>query len=221
MLLDGFLSNFNTCFFLCGNYITSAYSSFGLIIVVIIFLISSISRKWKAIRTFLSILNVSSNISSICFWSYCFSLILFLHHFLYLFSIFPDFPHKVFFSFVIVDFQSQIKLQTLSENLYLVHHSFVPGPYIPLETRKCRRIERWFAEMDGRLLEQQRKGNSNKRMVQCEKWSSPRISLGPSDVLGLCKWYDRVNSYMSRFTDDAILLRKIDRKEECEQLQKI
>ena len=29
------LSNFNTCFFLCGDHITSAYSSFGLIIVVL------------------------------------------------------------------------------------------------------------------------------------------------------------------------------------------
>ena len=45
--------------------------------------------------------------------------------------------------------------------------------------------------MDGRLFEQQRNENSNikseVRMVQCEKWSSSRISIGPSDVLGLCK----------------------------------
>ena len=39
------LPNFNTCFFLCGDHITSAYSSFGLIIVVIIFLIKYLSRK--------------------------------------------------------------------------------------------------------------------------------------------------------------------------------
>ena len=41
-----------------------------------------------------------------------------------------------------------------------------------LKTRKCR-IEGWFAEMDGRLFEQQRNENSNKRpevrMMQCEK----------------------------------------------------
>ena len=36
--------NFNTCFFLCGDHITSAFSSFGLTIVVITFLIS-LSRK--------------------------------------------------------------------------------------------------------------------------------------------------------------------------------
>ena len=36
-----FLSNFYTCFFLCGDHITFVYSSFGLIIVVIIFLIIS------------------------------------------------------------------------------------------------------------------------------------------------------------------------------------
>ena len=44
--------------------------------------------------------------------------------------------------------------------------------------------------MDGRLFEQQRFKNSNKisdRMVQCEKWSSSRICIGPSNVLGLCK----------------------------------
>ena len=60
-----------------------------------------------------------------------------------------------------------------------------------LETRKCRRIEGWFAEIDGRLFEQQRNENNNKRsevrMVQCEKWSFSRISIGPSDVLGLYK----------------------------------
>ena len=54
--------------------------------------------------------------------------------------------------------------------------------------------------MNGRLLEQERNENSNKRlevrMVQCGKWSSSRISIGPSDVLSLCKLYDRVNSYM-------------------------
>ena len=52
------LSNFNTCFFWCRDHITSAYSSFGLIIVVIVFLIVSLSRKGKAIRIFLSILKV-------------------------------------------------------------------------------------------------------------------------------------------------------------------
>ena len=45
--------------------------------------------------------------------------------------------------------------------------------------------------MDERLFEQQRNENSNKisevRMVQCEKWSSSRISIGPSNVLGLYK----------------------------------
>ena len=61
------LSNFNTCFFLCRDYITSAYSSLGMIIVVIIFLIISLSRKWKAIRIFLSIMKVSPNILFICF----------------------------------------------------------------------------------------------------------------------------------------------------------
>ena len=42
--------------------------------------------------------------------------------------------------------------------------------------------------MDGRLFEQQRNENSNERfevrIVQCEKRSSSRISIGPSDVLG-------------------------------------
>ena len=56
-------------------------------------------------------------------------------------------------------------------------------------------IEGWFAEMDGRLFEQQRNKTSNKRsvvrMVQCEKWSSSRISIGPGDVLDLCKLNDR------------------------------
>ena len=37
------LSNFNTCFSLWGNHITSAYSSFGLIIVVISLIIISLS----------------------------------------------------------------------------------------------------------------------------------------------------------------------------------
>ena len=45
--------------------------------------------------------------------------------------------------------------------------------------------------MDGRLFEQQRNENSNKRsevrIVQSEKWSFSRINIGPSDVLGLCK----------------------------------
>ena len=49
--------------------------------------------------------------------------------------------------------------------------------------------------MDGRLFEQQRYKNSNKkseiRMVQREKWSSYIISIGPSDIPGLCKLYDR------------------------------
>ena len=61
------LSNFNICFFVCGNHITSAYSSFYLIIVVIIFLLISLSRKLKPIHIFLSILNMSPNILSICF----------------------------------------------------------------------------------------------------------------------------------------------------------
>ena len=63
-----------------------------------------------------------------------------------------------------------------------------------LETKNCKRIEGWFAEMD-ETFEQQRNENSNKIseviMVQCEKWSSSRINIGPSDVLGLCKLYDR------------------------------
>ena len=49
----------------------------------------------------------------------------------------------------------------------------------------------WFVEMDGRLFEQQRNENNNKRsevrMMQCEKQCSSQISIGPSDVLGLCK----------------------------------
>ena len=55
--------------------------------------------------------------------------------------------------------------------------------------------EGFFAEVDGRLFEQQRNEKSNKRsevrMVQCEKWSSSRISIGPSDVLRLCNIWQR------------------------------
>ena len=61
------LSNFNTCFFLCGIYITSAYFNFGLIIVIMIFLIVSLSRKWKAIHIFCSILTMSPIYLSLCF----------------------------------------------------------------------------------------------------------------------------------------------------------
>ena len=53
-------------------------------------------------------------------------------------------------------------------------------------------------------------------MVQCEKWSSSSISISFSDVLGLCNSYDRG----SLFADDAKLLRKNERKDDCEHLQK-
>ena len=36
------LSNFNTCFFLCGDDITKAYYSFGLPIVVIIHIVANV-----------------------------------------------------------------------------------------------------------------------------------------------------------------------------------
>ena len=58
------LSNFSTCYFLCRDYTTSAYSSFGLVIVVIIFIIISLYRKSKAIRIFLSILNQAWQVES-------------------------------------------------------------------------------------------------------------------------------------------------------------
>ena len=72
--------------------------------------------------------------------------------------------------------------------------------------------------MDGRLFEQHRNENSNKRsevrMGQWEKWSSSRILVYVSDMT------EGANSYMSVFADDAKLLRKIKSKEDCEHSQK-
>ena len=65
------LSNFNTWFFLCRDYITSAYSSFGLVIVVIIFLIISLSWKWKAIRIFLKSSSLLLKLPIVCALTTC------------------------------------------------------------------------------------------------------------------------------------------------------
>ena len=78
----------------------------------------------------------------------------------------------------------------------------------------------WFAEIDGRAFEQQRSSKrSEVKMVQCEKWSSSRISIGLSDVL-VNDLTEGVNNCLRLFASNAKLLRKMESKEDCDYLKK-
>ena len=79
--------------------------------------------------------------------------------------------------------------------------------------------------MDGRLFEQQRNENSNKRKKS--EWCSVKSGVPQGSVLAPMMFLvyvnymtEGVNSCMSLLGDDAKLLRKIESKEDCEHLQK-